>query len=369
MKFFKVCPIIFVILSLGGCAVISDVKKYNISAKTDSITNLGVPVKVIQLNKKTLSILNLKKTFIVDKYKHLFQATNNLYTLAEGDVVSIQLWSYPEITPAASYSVYNSQVAESTGYRIDQSGYIQFPLIGKIKASGKSISKLKEDLESSLYPYLKKPDVIVKVLSYESKYFYIHGNVSKRGQYYLTDRPLSLYGALSLSGGVDDNADNTSIQLNRNGISYDLNIFELEENGLSLHNLIIQPNDTIYVNAKENKKIYVIGEAVKNQALSIRDKGISLSNVLGESLGVNPTTANASRIYIFRTYNKNEATIYHMDLSELGNFLVADQFKMQGNDIIYIDQTGLTRWQRVMNQLLPFGTGLTNMKYVCCVSY
>ena len=34
-----------------------------------------------------------------------------------------------------------------------------------------------------------------------------------------------------------------------------------------------------------------------------------MSNVLGESLGVNPTTANASRIYIFRTYNKNEAKI------------------------------------------------------------
>jgi polysaccharide export outer membrane protein len=27
---------------------------------------------------------------------------------------------------------------------------------------------------------------------------------------------------------------------------------------------------------------------------------------------------------------------------------------MQKNDIVYIDATGLTRWQRIMNQIVPF---------------
>jgi|GEM_PF-5002818 len=28
------------------------------------------------------------------------------------------------------------------------------------------------------------------------------------------------------------------------------------------------------------------------------------------------------------------------------------------NDIVYIDATGLTRWQRIMNQIVPFSSAL-----------
>ena len=32
----------------------------------------------------------------------------------------------------------------------------------------------------------------------------------------------------------------------------------------------------------------------------------------------------------------------------LGDFGLANQFRLRSNDIVYIDATGLTRWQRVM---------------------
>jgi polysaccharide export outer membrane protein len=42
----------------------------------------------------------------------------------------------------------------------------------------------------------------------------------------------------------------------------------------------------------------------------------------------------------------------------LGNLALANQFAMQKNDIVYIDATGLTRWQRMINQIIPFSNAL-----------
>lgn len=110
------------------------------------------------------------------------------------------------------------------------------------------------------------------------------------------------------------------------------------------------------------KKIYVMGESGKNQALPMRDQGMTLSDALGESLGINPNSASASRIYVVRT-NPNDRTteIYHLNLMSLGDFGLANQFRLRSNDIVYIDATGLTRWQRVVNQIIPFSNALYNI--------
>ena len=61
---------------------------------------------------------------------------------------------------------------------------------------------------------------------------------SKSGQYTLNDEPISIYTALSMAGGINtQSGDTTSIQLIRNGKTYDLNAISLEKQGYSLHNL------------------------------------------------------------------------------------------------------------------------------------
>jgi len=102
-----------------------------------------------------------------------------------------------------------------------------------------------------------------------------------------------------------------------------------------------------------------MGESSRSQALSLRDQGMTLSDVLGESEGINPYSASAARIFVMRTdLSTKTSTLYHLNLSSLGNLALANQFKMQKNDIIYIDATGLTRWQRVVNQIIPFSNAL-----------
>lgn len=349
-------------LTLTGCAVTSGLQTYDLPAEGVYQTELGTSVNVIRLTQDSILAVQPAVQNIQQDYTHLFSTPHRSYSLSPGDILSIYLWAYPEITPPSS-SISSDQSAQANGYQIDSQGYIQFPIIGRYKAAGKSLTQVNRELRSQLSRYLKTPDVIVRILSYQGQRYSVQGNVMKGGQFYLSDQPVSVYTALGMAGGVNaQQGDNTSMTLVRQGRTYQLNTVELEKAGLSLHNLLIQPNDTLYVNNRENQKIYVMGESGKNQSLPLRDQGMSLSDVLGESLGLNPLSASRSKIYIVRSQaNTTHTEVYQMDLTSIADFGLANQFKMRSNDIVYVDASGLARWQRVVNQIIPFSNALYNL--------
>ena len=342
---------------MTGCAVTSGLQTYDLPNEGVYQTDLGTQVNVIQLTQESLFAVQPAEINLRQDYAHLFNTSHKNYKLSSGDVLSIYLWAYPDITPPTT-TINNEQSVQANGYQIDQNGYIQFPMIGRYKAAGKSLTQVNQELRNQLARYLKTPDVIARVLSYQGQRFSVQGNVTKGGQFALSDQPVSVYTALGMAGGVNSQqGDNASITLVRQGRTYKLNTIELEKAGLSLHNLLIQPNDTLYVNSRENQKIYVMGESGKNQSLPMRDQGMSLSDVLGESLGLNPLSASRSKIYVVRSQpNATHTEVYQMDLSSIADFGLANQFKMRSNDIVYVDASGLARWQRVINQVIPFSS-------------
>lgn len=334
--------------AMTGCAITSGLQTYDLPSEGVYQTDLGTQVNVIKLTQESLFAVQPAEINLRQDYAHLFNKSAKNYKLSPGDILSIYLWAYPEISGNDT----------KNGYQIDQNGYIQFPMIGRYKAAGKSLTQVNQELRSQLSRYLKTPDVIARVLSYQGQRFSVQGNVTKGGQFYLSDQPVSVYTALGMAGGVNSQqGDNASITLVRQGRTYQLNTIELEKAGLSLHNLLIQPNDTLYVNSRENQKIYVMGESGKNQSLPMRDQGMSLSDVLGESLGLNPLSASRSKIYVVRSNAVDTSTeVYQLDLTSIADFGLANKFKMRSNDIVYVDASGLARWQRVVNQVIPFSS-------------
>ena len=343
-------------LLFSGCAITSGLQTYDLPEHGQYKTDQGAELSVIQLDQQNIPTINMANIENSNSVSSLFHQQQNIYRLTAGDVLSIQLWAYPEITPP----IQDATNIKAVGYPIDPNGNVQLPLVGSVRIAGKTLAETNRFLRSQFARYLKHPDVVVRVLSYEGRRYFVNGQVMKSGQYTLNDQPISIYTALGQAGGIDTKTgDTTNIQLIRNGQTYNLNSIQLEKQGRSLHNLLIQANDTIYVNTKQDQKLYVMGESNKSQALALREQGMTLSDVLGESEGISPYSASAARIYVMRTdLNTKQSTIYHLNLSSLGNLALANQFPMQKNDIVYIDATGLTRWQRIMNQIVPFSSAL-----------
>lgn len=352
MKHYQLFSILAICISTVGCAVTSGLQTYDVPDEGGYTTDLGTPVNVIKITQRNISTLQSAPNDYQKSYSRLFKPSQT-YRLNAGDVLSIQFWAYPELSTISA--------DPKAGYRIDHSGYIYLPLIGKYKATNKTIAQINSELRKQFSAYLKNPDVIARTISYESQPYSVQGGVKTGGQFFLTDRPTSIYTALSLAGGVSETTNNAFIQLIRDGMTYDLNSIELEKVGLSLNKLLVQPNDTIYVVPRENQKIYIMGEAYKNQAITVRDQGLTLGDALGESLGLNPLSASASKIYVLRTNKKDHRTeLYHLNLLNFGDFSLANQFQLRGNDVVYVDATGLVRWQRIINQIVPFSNAVTS---------
>lgn len=338
--------------TLTGCAVTSGLQTYDLPSEGIYTTELGSSVNVVRINQQLLPALKPAELNISSEYASLFKKNHRAYTLNVGDTLSIHLWAHPELSSD------NDKI-----YQLDSSGYINLPMIGRYKALGKPVHIVNQELSNLFARYLRNPDVIVKITNFQGRKYSVSGNVNRGGEFSLSDQPTSLYTALSLAGGINPQiGDSSSISLIRQGKTYQLNSFELEKAGYSLHNLFIQANDSIYVNSKENQKVYVMGEAGKNQALSLRDQGMTLGDVLGESQGINPLSASRSKIYVIRSHPTDGSTeLYHLDLTSISDFGLANQFIMRSNDIVYIDASGLARWQRVLNQVMPFSNALYNL--------
>ena len=273
------------------------------------------------------------------------------YRIAQADILSIILVGYPDITAAGA-----------TGYPVDQQGFIQFPLIGRIKASGMSVPQFTANLSGQLQRYLKYPDPQVKVIEYRGNKFFIDGEVSKSGEFNLADTPVSLYSAISMAGGATATGDSDNIVLNRGGVSYDIGLQTLREMGSSANQIYIKNGDSIHVNSQSRNKIYVLGEFGKVAPVPILEQGISLAQVLGESNGLNANTANAAKIYVVRdTPNYPLTNIYYVDMRSITSFSLANRFEMQPNDIVYVDPTGLTRWNRIISSLLPSSSAISSI--------
>lgn len=112
-------------------------------------------MNVVRLTQDTVLGLQPAVQNIQQDYAHLFTQSHRNYSLSPGDILSIYLWAYPEITPPTN-TISNEQAIQANGYQIDQSGYIQFPIIGRYKAAGKSLSQVNRELRSQLSRYLKR---------------------------------------------------------------------------------------------------------------------------------------------------------------------------------------------------------------------
>lgn len=334
------CLVFFTVIS--GCSSInSGLQVGNLPPSGAFVAENGITFNVQPLD---MSTLPAKQAPVLDnELYNLVKASGPVsYRIEAGDVISIVLTDYQNIS------------ASTSSLTVDQQGFIQFPLIGRLKASGMSVPQFTAVLQGRLQRYLKYSDPQVRVINYLGSKFFIDGEVTKSGEFSITDAPVTLYGALSMAGGATATGDSNNIVLNRRGKNYNLGLQSLRQMGLSANQIYIQDRDSIHVNSQSRNKVYVLGEFGRIAPVAIPEQGLSLAHVLGESSGLNASTANAAKVYIVRDNSQyNYTNIYYADMQTITGLALANRFEMQANDILYVDPTGLTRWNRVISALLP----------------
>lgn len=123
------------------------------------------------------------------------------YRLGPGDQVRVTVFRHEDL---------------SGEFQLDGEGYFALPLVGEIKAGGRVVRELENDIESAFKEggYLVDPQVGLEVLNYRP--FYILGEVNQPGSYPYVNG-MTIINAVALAGGYTYRASQGSISLQRGG--------------------------------------------------------------------------------------------------------------------------------------------------------
>jgi polysaccharide biosynthesis/export protein len=157
------------------------------------------------------------------------------YRIGREDVLDVAVWR-------------DADLSRTLPVRPD--GFISLPMVGEVKAEGRTPTELSDQIRDSLRAYVQEPRVTVIVREVNSSRVFITGEVAHPGAYPLRGR-VSILQAIALAGGFTDFADRDGITVLRrsgeDGSTIPVSFTDLVGEPGKNEPLNLRPGDTIVV--------------------------------------------------------------------------------------------------------------------------
>lgn len=275
---------------------------------------------------------------------------NYKYRVGAQDVLRITVWGHPELTnPSGTYN-------ELSGRVVNSDGTFFFPFVGRVRAAGRTVEEIRDELARGLSQYLKTPQVDVAVQNYRSQRVFVSGEVRNPGAVLITDVPVSVADALAATGGLGPEADLSNVTITRGDKSFTVDLYGMYYGGDVSRNTRLMAGDIVNVPERRFNKVFVLGEVFRPTSIVMPRGRMTLAEALGDVGGVNPLTANAGQVYVLRgsgAAGPEKPQIYHLNASSPDALVLADRFELRSRDVVYVDSVKVVRWARVVNNILP----------------
>ena len=155
----------------------------------------------------------------------------------------VTVWDHPELTlPLGQY-----RTDAATGMVVDDSGYMFYPYIGRVKMAGLTVEEARDALTAKLDDVLQRPQVDLKVLAYRSQKVFVSGEVRNPAVYNITDIPFTLAEAVNRAGGFLPTADQSHVLVSRGDQTWSLNFLELLTRGNRIGQILLKDGDSVHV--------------------------------------------------------------------------------------------------------------------------
>lgn len=256
------------------------------------------------------------------------------YRLSIGDILEI--------------SIFGDEEATADRVVVTPDGKIYYTFLEGIQAAGRTIPELSKDIASQVGHLFLTPIVTVIPRTSVNRRFKILGRVQLPGVYPIVGT-MRVRDAIGQAGGLllevsrdkDKNSDLLSLADLRNSFMIrDKKIIPLDFERLLLagddsENIVLKPEDYIYIAANQPAEVYILGAVVAPQAL-VYTRNLTLMGAVSSASGWlagYPYSADYHKVMLLRG-NLECPCVVQIDLCKILNGEARDLY-LQPGDIIY----------------------------------
>lgn len=139
-----------------------------------------------------------------------------------------------------------------SGFTVNDTGYVNVPVLGPIKAKGKTVSEFRNDVTSITHDYLKDAIISVKFVSFKISFL---GEVINRGSFFIFQDNIDILEAVARAGGITEYGNMKEVTVirkeNDKRLVYKLDLTDREL--LTSNKFYLYPDDMVIVDPVKAK--------------------------------------------------------------------------------------------------------------------
>lgn len=229
---------------------------------------------------------------------------------------------------------------------VPEDGSISIPYVGSIQVIDRNLSQVSADLESKMKPVSNTARVTVVRSDRMPRTANVIGEVHKPGPIPLERAGITSEDLLAAAGGPSQSEHLYRYNLRRGGKDYPFDYLGYRKNPF-----IVEEGDLLTVTADTENRYHVMGAIIKPSTVAFPVPSPTLADALGSATGLDERRSDASGVFVFRKGSPDQ--VYTFNLKDPKVMLLVQKFPIMGNDIVYVTEAPLARWNRLISQLLP----------------
>nr|WP_244475352.1 polysaccharide biosynthesis/export family protein [Rhizobium sp. Leaf311] len=257
---------------------------------------------------------------------------------------------------------------------IDHSGNVSVPYAGRIRAVGRSVEAVQQEIEDRLASRAIEPQVVITKISSRSAQAAVLGDVRQPAKIELTEAGERILDVISEAGGLSAPGIETRVTLQRGGrsatVQYDHLVATPSEN------IYVAPGDTILVD-RERRTYSAFGASGLNGRFDFEESKLSFGEALAKAGGVLDSRADPAQVFLYRVVPKDTLAkmgvnvsrfksetvpvVFRANMRDPSTLFAIQKFPMQDKDIIYItnaDSVELLKFLNIVNSVSSTAAGV-----------
>lgn len=258
------------------------------------------------------------------------------------------------ITDLSEQSPFFSKGSNVGPLEVPEDGFVSIPYVGQLQVLDLSLAQIAADLNNKLKPISNTAQANVARTARIPRTANVIGEVKKSGAMPLEQANLSSIDLLAAAGGAssDDFLYTYTLRRNKHDYTFDYEYFRQ-------HAFPVEEGDLLTVTKDTLRHFYVMGAIMKTTTVPFPVAAPTLADAIGAASGLDEQRSDPSGVFVFRKGNPD--LVYTLNLKDPACILLSQRFAIRGEDIIYVTEAPLARWNRLISQLLPTSTAAFNL--------